>query len=31
MRHNKSRFTKIDDAIKFSESELIEVEEVIEE
>ncbi len=31
MKHHKSRLTKIDDAIEFSDSELTEVEEVIEE
>ena len=31
MKHPKSRLTKIDDAIEFNDSELIEVEEVIEE
>ena len=31
MKHYKSRFSKIDDAIEFTDSELKKVEEVIEE
>ena len=31
MKHHKSRLTKIDDAIELIDSELTEVEELIEE